>query len=194
MPPPPPYRFRSGTTGSDGLSESASTPKLITLSVGAIRIGGGPLPPELCSSMLTNTNSDNYQSTTTSQFDPNAFPQLVAAYQQQHSQQSSQQGPGEFPTDDNYSHHQNAHRIHRSLSDSKYGQQVESGQRMKGRFLNSDSQNSAVVSPMNSLGALSNLAPGQLKQASTKIGSSDPYVGKRGSSWTNSQMSLVSFR
>lgn len=178
MPPPPPYRFRSGTTGSDGLSESTSTPKLITLSAGAIRIGGGPLPPELCS-MINNTDSI----AALGQFDQATFPQLVALQQQQFN---SQLQDSDF--EEGFRKQQSTHRIHRSLSDSKYGQN-EPTQRM-GRLLNSDSQNSAVVSPMNSFGVLTE--QNQLTLAGTvqsKIGNSDPYVNNRGSSWTHSLVS-----
>jgi hypothetical protein len=173
LPPPPPYR--AGTTGSDGLSESASTPKLITLSAGAIRVGGGQLPAELCPVI----NANNVDS----------FPQLVAYHQQQFNGHISQQS-SEFPNDFRRINPQSPHRIHRSLSDSKYGQNEPSR-----RLLKSDSQNSAIISTMNSLGALTDNNPvnGPFLQHSTKIGNSDPYVvGTRGSSYTNSQMSLVS--
>lgn len=182
LPPPPPYRFRSGTSGSDGLSESASTPKLITLSAGAIKIGGGALPAELFS--MINTNEDAFPNT--SRFDQQTFPQLVAYQQQQFNGHISQQS-SDFPTDNNDRriNTQSVHRIHRSLSDSKYGQN-ELSQRM-GRLLKSDSQNSAVISNMAAVGT------SLQHQVSNKIGNSDPYVGNRGSSWNNSQMSLVSF-
>jgi hypothetical protein len=66
---------------------------------------------------------------------------------------------------------QNAHRIHRSLSDSKYGA-IEAGQQRAGRLLAA--------------------GKGELAGCvSTKIGSSDPYVSNRGASWGNSRMSLV---
>ncbi|KAI6177245.1 hypothetical protein M3Y97_00886000 [Aphelenchoides bicaudatus] len=176
---PPPYRFhfRSSTSGSDGLSESTSTPKLITLTSGAIRIGGGALPPELCS-VINNPDSV----ATNSQFDQATFPQLVALQQQEFNSQFAQQ---DLDFEEGFRKSQNAHRIHRSLSDSKYGQN-EPIQKM-GRLLNSGSQNSAIVSSMNEQNQLT-LASSSFQQS--KIGNSDPYVSNRGASWTHSQISL----
>lgn len=130
--------------------------------------------------MINNTDSI----AALGQFDQATFPQLVALQQQQFN---SQLQDSDF--EEGFGKQQSTHRIHRSLSDSKYGQN-EPTQRM-GRLLNSDSQNSAVVSPMNSFGVLTE--QNQLTLAGTaqsKIGNSDPYVNNRGSSWTHS---LVSF-
>ncbi|CAD5216953.1 unnamed protein product [Bursaphelenchus okinawaensis] len=51
LPPPPPYRPRLGTSGSDSHEPTTSTspPKTITFSPGAIVIGNGPIPIELFS-------------------------------------------------------------------------------------------------------------------------------------------------
>lgn len=191
LPPPPPYRFRSGTAGSDGTGEPPTTPtqKLITLSAGAIRIGGGLLPQEFCS-LINNNNSNNGNATNKSDplqnLNQQTFPQLVALQQQQFNSQFEQPS-SDFEQIFRKNNTQNAHRIHRSLSDSKYGQN-ELSQR--------SNQNNTVASLVNSFGALTEhnqLTSSSLQQSSSKIGNSDPYFGIRGSSCTNSQISLVSF-
>lgn len=176
LPPPPPYIAKSET---EGLQESSSNSK-IKLSANAVWICG-KLPAEL--NLMIN-NIDN-------QFDSQqAFSQLINYEQQQFNGHILQQS-SEFPIT-HTNNQQNSHRIHRSFSDSKSYTHNEP-QRIN-RLLKSESRNSAIVSIMNSYGALTDHnntgAGSSLQQSSNKIGNSDPYAVNRGSSWANSLVSL----
>ncbi|KAI6239102.1 hypothetical protein M3Y99_00613300 [Aphelenchoides fujianensis] len=214
LPPPPPYRFRSGTSGSDGLSESstsgvaanvpvgAATPRLIQLSAGAIRIGGGPLPPELVAAIEDAQPSTHQQ-----------HGQLPAGYfqqQHQHAHSSYQPGSGhpigqhhhqqslqtqhfnlnsaiqsaEFTSEEAAYRQRNvpvAHRIHRSFSDSKYGvfEPNPRHSRLSTATVGREMTSYSALPNYSSLGDSSSL------RSANKMGNSDPYVGNRGTSWTS---------
>ncbi|CAD5223260.1 unnamed protein product [Bursaphelenchus xylophilus] len=131
LPPPPPYRPRLGTSGSDSHDAQASTspPKCINFSAGAIRIGSGPIPAEL------------------------------------------------LQIEENVELNQGGHRIHRSLSDSKYGL-LE----VRGPKLSVGTVPSAHSSPRESNQALTE----------SNLGLQEPVINlnkERGSSWAHSRIS-----
>ncbi|KAI6188544.1 hypothetical protein M3Y98_00366200 [Aphelenchoides besseyi] len=215
LPPPPPYRFRSATSGSDGVSESSisgatanggsTTPRLISLNPGAIRICGAPLNPEICptveeSSLLQQSQFLHFQQIS-QQFDtsPNQH-QYQKSLQPQHFNLTNTVESIDFGKhDDSRANIPVAHRIHRSLSDSKYGHFEPSSRHSRlstATVVGAESGNS-MISPMASYDALQNYASLRATsslQSTNKMGNSDPYVGNRGSSWTNSRISLASYQ
>ncbi|KAI6215413.1 hypothetical protein M3Y94_00382600 [Aphelenchoides besseyi] len=198
LPPPPPYRFRSVTSGSDGVSESSisgatanatggsTTPRLINLNPGAIRICGAQLNPEICPtveepSLLQQSQFLHFQQLS-QQFDtpPNQH-QHQKSLQPQHFNLTNTVGPIDFGKHENSrANIPVAHRIHRSLSDSKYGDFEPNSRHSRlstATIVGAESGNS-MISPMASYDALQNYASLRATsslQSTNKMGSSDPY-------------------